>query len=267
MKQKQFTRTTQITGLALLSGVLVGAMLPSPAQAKPFPKKGYILQAKGVADIGRRASTLDAQRAALRMMVRMMKWAPKEDSYEVNWKTLSGKGKSQQDSAILINSENEKSLQSSQGYYMNTTKTVVCSLVRSGGAIGDLSRYGAVDIEHPIKINLNRRTSYDDGSQAVVQRLAKELMKHSAANYEIRWVYALPDGRIGDVLVSYTPLDGGYLDISRSTHYDKYNSNNYMAFYQRYSMVSKESVFRCAEKNGVIRKLEACGARLLIGGG
>ena len=160
MKQKQFTRTTQITGLALLSGVLVGAMLPSPAQAKPFPKKGYILQGQGAADIGRRASKLDAQRAALRMMSRLMKWFPNEEVYDVKWMIFDRTNKPQFGAITFAEADgkvDEYNLDHSKdGYtnkwltlygdapaiYVGVNPTIMRKVAKSGGSMRDLQRYG-----------------------------------------------------------------------------------------------------------------------------
>ena len=205
---KQFNQTF------LLGGVLMGAAwLPSVATAKPFPKRGYILEDKKTADIGRRASTINAQRAALRMMARMMRWAPKEEGYQVKWTTLDNKGEEQQDGAsfdvyedqLPQNPGDEKPSLTTTGnvIYWPVSQSIVRRVARYNGSFRDLTRYGAVG--ENVSIDLGVRKSYDAGSRATLRVLAKRLRSPFSSSYSINWSYPLEDKSLNYVLVTYDP--------------------------------------------------------------
>ena len=256
MKQKQFTRTTQITGLALLSGVLVGAMLPSPAQAKPFPKKGYILQDKNTADIGRRASTLDAQRAALRMMARMMKWSFKKDHYQVDWTTLDDKGAEQQDGASFgivedqmpQKPEDQKpSLITGGSVYWPVSQSMIRRVALYNGSFRDLTRYRAVDQIQNVHIDLGVRKSYDAGSRATLRVLAKRLQSPFSSSYLIRWSYPLRNKVLNEVTVRYDPSPTqNYLLVESSPVFDRRGI---------FKSVAEASIIRVGRHSGTFEDL------------
>lgn len=264
---KQFNRKMN---LALLGGALLGAaMLPSAASAKPFPKRGYILKDKGAADIGRRSSRDSGNRAALRMLVRSMRQDPNKEVYKVTWEFPLTKVKMQQAAVTLLDSEGERSVTCYEGLYMDTKKSMIYTIVKCNGTFRDLPLYGAVNISHPISINLNRQPSYDAGSRVAIQVIAKSFSNVRHANYEIRWSYPLPDGQTKDVLVAYTPLGGGWLDISCKVHKPNNGGkqeNEDMEIFERYGPIGKQNLFSVAKRQESISDLPSFGVEKVIGG-
>ena len=157
---KQFTRTTHfaLLGIALLNT----ALLPQAAFAKPFPKKGYILKGEDSAEVGRRSSSLEGQRAALRMMARMMRWNPKNEKdyetggYDVGWSFLDNKGKLHEAGMAYANANtneygrseysDDKFLTIFGDYYdiyASVTPKMFRRAAKYNGSLRDLLRYGA----------------------------------------------------------------------------------------------------------------------------
>ena len=71
--------------------VLAMLALTQAGEAAPFPRRGYIIDSSGYrADIGRRASRGAAQRAAMRMLSRLIRWRPQETGFYVSWRVGVG---------------------------------------------------------------------------------------------------------------------------------------------------------------------------------
>lgn len=217
---KQFTRTTH---LALLGGALLGAAwLPSVASAKPFPKRGYILDNKGNADIGRRASEMNAQRAAMRMLVRLTRSHPQEVVFKVNWNTTSIHRQSKRGQVVFRNNTSENSIEvGGEDYYLGVTKRIIYALSRRGGTFQDLPFYGAWAPTSSVKVDLGVQKSYDVGNRATMRFLSQRLGKsYPSTEYKVGWSYPSFGGNLPkiEVNVEYNPVyDRGSLLIQQSS--------------------------------------------------
>ena len=259
---KQFNRTTQ---LALLGGALFGAaLLPSAATAKPFPKKGYILEGQGGANIGRRASTLDAERASLRMMARLMKWFPNEKQYDLRWQTLDSKGETQLGWAYfgyeepqappapgeevrklspILNTTNNR-------VYSPISRRIIYKVANYNGSFLDLTRYGNTTGPDDISIDLGVQKSYDAGSRATLRVLSKRLKSPLNSGYSIRWSYPSINTNREEVSVIYDPSTGNrslYVEDSASIR-------------EIFHGVSQYSIRQAALHQGTFRNMVEFGA-------
>lgn len=247
--------------------------------AKPFPSRGYIMQAKRAADIGRRSSTLDAERATLRMMARMMRWTPREDLYEVRWTTLDGKGVLQPGWA-WFGLEEEQILRSpdeppqkptfmvtGMRPYYPVTRRIIKKVAHYNGSFRDLTRYGAVDQSNEIHIDLGFRSSYDAGGRAALRVLGRRLKGPFSAAYWITWRYYSPDKMANEANINYNPsledhllLGDGY-SLAPKTNYDASQQEPLQLWDQQFSSITNRAIIQVGRRSGTFSDLTKFGAR------
>ena len=237
---KQFNRTKY---LALLGGALLGtAWLPRVATAKPFPKPGYILKDKDTADIGRRSSRNSGNRAAMRMLARLMRQNPDEGGACVTWKFPLSNGKIQ--NASITFHEYEHLFDAYEGRYVGVTRQMIYAVAKRSGTSLDLPFHGAISFDHPIKINLGKQPSYDAGSRATIQVMARSFRNARAAEYQIRWNSTVSNGQSKDFLISYVSTEGTSVDVDVASSLLQINVNESkeqdMEIQASYSNVSKK---------------------------
>ena len=266
MKQKQFNRTTQ---LALLGGALLGAgLFAPPAQAKPFPKKGYILEDRSVANIGRRSSLDNGNRGAMRMLARLIRRDPNAGLYHVKWKFPLANGKTQSDGILFV--VPERWLETNETRYANVKKWTIFAVAKRSGTSLDLPFYNAIDFDHPVKINLGKQPSKDAGSRVAIQVIANSLDNARSAQYDIRWNSTLSNGQSRDFLVTYTPVEvaDGSIDVASSPLQTKVKESKRenMSIEASYSSFDRKGVLNVAKRHGKIDDLVLFGGEKIIRG-
>lgn len=234
--KKLFT-SQRSTGLAAAALTLI-CQLNSWADDKPWPgpgpmpKIGYIIDASTspdddasvVAYVGRRNNQQVAERAALRMMNRLLRWYPQRDNFYVTWDAPVGPKPMQRRFASFKTSEGEHMLEISDAQasidieYHNVTRSAVRKAARMGGTFRDLTRYGAVDDHNPVFLDLGLRSSYEEGCRAVMRTLARRLQCPFTDKYEVAFQYREQPKdsshfKVQNGLISYDPSrDGGRLE-------------------------------------------------------
>lgn len=237
------------------------------AKASPFPQRGYIINGLtfgGVnANIGRRSSTEAAQRAALRMFARLVRWYPHKTGFGVDWQTIDAQGRLKQTWSSFDDRPTEHLfIVDNSIFYQQVTKRIIVKVARRNGTFRDLTRYNVVNVSEPVEIDLGTRTSYDAGNRATVRTLASRLLQTPFnAEYFIRWNYLLPDRRTAEIVVNYNPaFDGGVFEVDRSINGSDPDSHSEL-WGISYQSVSKRAIIVVGRRSGTFKDLTRFGAK------
>lgn len=281
MRTKRFSPIILLASCFLTASSCFGQ---PPSTAGPisrngrFPRRGYIISYNKanhdvLATLGRRSSTHAAERAAMRMLSRLLRRYPQADRFDVEWETLEANRKVERRSLTYIENitqsgESEVYLATLEREYFGVNRRIISKVARQGGILRDLTRYDVADLRHPIDIDLGFRASYDAGSRASMRTLARCLSGPFNAMVEITWKYRLPGNqdRIASMRVSYSPnWQPDQLMVERDTPPDSYDatlgvpSDNKMLV--SLGPVRRGAIRAVGRRSGTFRDLLKYGAR------
>lgn len=189
-----------------------------------MPVRGYMVHNAGniqagngavigiEAYLGRRRSQEDAQRAAVRMLARLLRWYPRQRYFSVSWDAPISKYSMRRLTASYDCSTDgqgmeirDYSLSFFYTTYIGVTRRGVRRTALFGGTFSDLRRFGAVNWDNPVEIDVGERASYHEGRRALLRTLAQRLRSPFKQRYLVSFRYRTAGGLKG-VITSYQDL-------------------------------------------------------------
>ena len=280
----------------------IGLLLPiicvsvHASASQKMPRKGYrviLPPYEGpIGVVGRRRSQQAAERAALRMLSRLLYWYPEKGHYRIDYSFLNSRGQDQLTGISWV--DRERYLISSASSpkaqiipidvtknkipaavavagpklmnYAGVTARIIHRTARNGGTFDDMMKYGAVSLRWQLESKLGLQSSVDAGSRATIQALARSIKMPGNYRCSVTWSFKLkqaapteyseivPKGREIFVNVDYRPDGRFYVNPSEATRFFPEHF---------YGDVTQRAILKVARKSGTLNDLLHYGATIL----
>lgn len=180
--------------------------------AEKMPRKGYKMKyrpGRVEALIGRRSSEGMGEKAALRMLSRLLYRYDGEGFYKVHYSILDAKGQGKFFELYWVDRESALRLALKYGPeiydYAGVQSWMIQRAAKDKRGLAGVMRYGAVEILHDLQAFVGTHFTLALGNRAAVQAMARLVKKPGNHRCLVRWHYASKERKFV-IEAEYDPL-------------------------------------------------------------